>query len=118
MTTTRTPNIMAAAFACALTSITTIAHAASGERAESAPRLILQITVDQLRGDLPNRYLRQMGDGGFRYLLEEGVVYADAPHAHANSEPIVGHTTLSTGAHPAAHGIMRNENTHLTFMVF
>ena len=46
--------------------------------AASAPRLVLQITVDQLRGDLPGRYLAQMGEGGFRYLLENGVVFADA----------------------------------------
>ncbi len=38
------------------------------------PRLVLQITVDQLRGDLPARYLDRMGEGGFRYLLNEGVV--------------------------------------------
>ena len=73
-----------------------------------APRLVLQITVDQLRGDLPRRYLKQMGQGGFRYLLEHGVVYTDAHHAHANTETIVGHATLATGAHPAAHGLIGN----------
>ena len=29
-----------------------------------------QITVDQLRGDLPGRYLKNMGEGGYRYLKE------------------------------------------------
>ncbi len=48
---------------------------------KSAPKLILQITVDQLRGDLPRRYLRKMGPGGFRYLLENGVIYENAHHA-------------------------------------
>ena len=63
------------------------------------PRLILQVTVDQLRGDLPTRYFDRLGDGGFRYLWDSGVVYRDAHHAHANTETIVGHTTLATGAH-------------------
>lgn len=72
------------------------------------PRLILQITVDQLRGDLPRRYLPKMGAGGFRYLLESGVVYENAHHAHANTETIVGHATLATGAHPANHGLVGN----------
>jgi hypothetical protein len=72
------------------------------------PRLILQITVDQLRGDLPGRYLDRMGEGGFRYLLEEGVVYRDAQHAHAMTETIVGHATLATGAYPSAHGLVGN----------
>ena len=42
------------------------------------PKLILQITVDQLRADLPERFLDRMGEGGFRYLLERGVVFKDA----------------------------------------
>ena len=65
------------------------------------PKLILQITVDQLRGDLPQRFLDRMEKGGFRYLFDQGVVYRDAHHAHANTETIVGHATLATGAHPA-----------------
>jgi predicted AlkP superfamily pyrophosphatase or phosphodiesterase len=73
-----------------------------------APKLILQITVDQLRGDLPGRYLDRMGDGGFRYLMQQGIWYANAHHAHANTETVVGHTTLATGAYPAAHGMVAN----------
>lgn len=73
-----------------------------------APKLVLQITVDQLRGDMPGRYLHKMGKGGFRYLLENGVVYENAHHSHANTETIVGHTTLATGAIPADHGLVGN----------
>jgi predicted AlkP superfamily pyrophosphatase or phosphodiesterase len=76
--------------------------------ADKPPRLVLQITVDQLRGDLPARYLDKMGKGGFRYLLSEGVVYENAHHAHSNTETIVGHATLATGAHPADHGLIGN----------
>ncbi len=72
------------------------------------PRLVLQITVDQLRGDLPTRYFDRLGEGGLRYLWENGTVYADAHHSHANTETIVGHTTLATGAYPAAHGMIGN----------
>jgi predicted AlkP superfamily pyrophosphatase or phosphodiesterase len=68
----------------------------------------LQITVDQLRGDLPTRYYERLGDGGFRYLWENGVVYRNAHHAHANTETIVGHATLATGAHPSGHGMVGN----------
>ncbi len=73
-----------------------------------APRLIVQITVDQLRGDLPTRYRDRLGEGGFRYLLEHGVHYANAHFQHATTETIVGHTTLATGAHPSAHGMVAN----------
>jgi predicted AlkP superfamily pyrophosphatase or phosphodiesterase len=74
----------------------------------TAPKLILQITVDQLRGDLPTRYYERLGEGGIRYLWENGVVYRNAHHAHANTETIVGHATLATGAHPSAHGMVGN----------
>ena len=76
--------------------------------AQEQPKLVLQITVDQLRADLPTRYYDRLGDGGFRYLWESGVVYRNAHHAHANTETIVGHTTLATGAHPSVHGMIAN----------
>ncbi len=80
-----------------------------GTAVPQAPRLVLQITVDQLRGDMITRIIGdRLSERGFRYLLQEGVVFADAHHAHANTETIVGHTTLATGAHPADHGMIGN----------
>ncbi|MGW8267676.1 MAG: alkaline phosphatase family protein, partial [Longimicrobiales bacterium] len=79
-----------------------------GPGQDPEPRLILQITVDQLRGDLPLRHYDRFGEGGFRYLVEQGTVYRDAHHAHANTETVVGHVTLATGAHPSAHGMVGN----------
>lgn len=98
-----TPPFLAVSLFCALAFTATLARAA-----EPAPRLVLQITVDQLRGDLPGRYLKNMGEGGYRYLMEHGIWYADAHHAHANTETIVGHATLATGADPSAHGMIGN----------
>lgn len=80
-----------------------VAHAA-----EAPPKLVLQITVDQLRGDLIDRYGAGFVEGGFRYLLENGAVFSNAHHRHANTETIVGHTTISTGADPAIHGMVAN----------
>ena len=77
--------------------------------AESAtPKLVVQITVDQLRGDLPMRYRERLGKGGFRYLLEQGTHYSNAHYRHANTETAVGHATLVTGADPSRHGIVSN----------
>lgn len=81
---------------------------AYAQNSGNRPKLILQITVDQLRGDLPTRYYDRLGEGGFRYLLESGIVYRNAHHAHANTETIVGHATLATGAHPSHHGMVGN----------
>ena len=74
----------------------------------AAPKLILQITVDQLRGDLPEKYMKNMPEGGFRYLKEKGIWYANAHYGHTNTETVVGHTTLATGADPAEHGMVSN----------
>ncbi len=76
--------------------------------AQDKPKLVLQITVDQLRGDLPTRFYDRLGEGGFKYLWEQGLVYENAHHAHANTETIVGHVTLATGTYPSIHGMTGN----------
>jgi predicted AlkP superfamily pyrophosphatase or phosphodiesterase len=75
---------------------------------ESRVKLVLQITIDGLRADLLNRYRNRFAEGGFRYLLDEGAVYTNAHYQHANTETIVGHTTLATGAFPSEHGMIGN----------
>jgi hypothetical protein len=77
--------------------------------ATDRPKLILQITIDQLRGDLPFRYRDRLGEGGFRYLMRQGTWYASAHHPHSFTETVVGHTTLATGAYPSRHGMIANK---------
>ncbi|WP_411572529.1 alkaline phosphatase family protein [Tropicimonas sp. TH_r6] len=55
-----------------------------------------------------SRYGASFVPDGFRRLTEGGVWYTDAHHLHANTETIVGHATLATGAHPAEHGMIGN----------
>jgi hypothetical protein len=81
----------------------TIAHAEATQ-----PKLVVQITVDGLRGDLIERYKHNFGQGGFRYLMDEGIYYKNANYEHANTETIVGHVSLATGAPPAVHGMVGN----------
>lgn len=76
---------------------------------QKAPKLVVQITVDQLRGDLPMRFRNRLPPGGFRYLLEQGTHYVNAHYRHANTETAVGHATLVTGADPSHHGIVAND---------
>jgi predicted AlkP superfamily pyrophosphatase or phosphodiesterase len=79
-------------------------------KAQSAPeiRLVLQITVDGLRGDLLDRYQAGFGKDGFCYLMKQGAVYTNAHYQHANTETIVGHATLATGTFPSQHGMIGN----------
>ncbi|RJG49918.1 alkaline phosphatase family protein [Motilimonas pumila] len=79
-----------------------------GAAAQSQPKLVLQITVDALRGDLEQRFRHNMGEGGFNYLLDKGIYYDNAHYQHANTETIVGHVSLATGAPPKVHGMVGN----------
>ncbi len=71
-------------------------------------KLVLQITIDGLRGDLTQRYEKGFGEDGFKYLLNNGIHYTDAHYQYANTETIVGHTTLATGTFPSQHGMIGN----------
>ncbi|CAH7306291.1 Alkaline phosphatase; Type I phosphodiesterase/nucleotide pyrophosphatase precursor [Vibrio chagasii] len=76
--------------------------------AAEKPDLVLQITVDGLRADLIERYKHNFGEGGFRYLMDDGTYYTNANYQHGNTETIVGHVSLATGAPPSVHGMVGN----------
>ncbi|MEE9500519.1 MAG: hypothetical protein V3V48_00435, partial [Candidatus Aminicenantaceae bacterium] len=44
---------------------------AVAETVHGKPKLVLQITVDQMRGDFPMRYKDRLGEDGLRYLMEK-----------------------------------------------
>ena len=62
---------------CLVLSIFLALVCGSTESLAKPPRLILQVTVDQLRGDLIYRHLDQFGEGGFRYLVKNGTVWEE-----------------------------------------
>lgn len=73
------------------------------------PKLVLQLVVDQLRGDLIHQHQSQFGSGGFNYLLSHGIDYHNAHHPHANTTTCAGHATIATGSYPSLHGVVDNE---------
>ena len=75
---------------------------------ESSPRLLLLLTIDQGRGDYLERF-RPALSGGLAWLVDEGVVFTDAHHAHAYTVTAAGHAALSTGRHPASSGMVGND---------
>ncbi len=94
----------------ALSSLSAVSKSlADNKNKINKPKLVVQITVDQLRGDLPLRVQQSLPLGGFRYLLEQGTYYKNAHYGHANTETAVGHATLVTGADPSRHGIVAND---------
>lgn len=96
------------AAASCLAAFSALCSPAAPAAASPAPQLVLQITVDQLRGDLLPRYRDRLGPAGFRLLLDRGVYYANAHYDTANTITCSGHAVLVTGADVAQHGIVGN----------
>ena len=84
------------------------AASTEGDRRQEEPKLILAITIDGLRGDAPF-YAERFGPGGFRYLMEQGVVYDNAPfsldHVHGGRPCHAAHPRR----HPQARGLAGND---------
>lgn len=76
--------------------------------ASEPPKLVLQITVDQLRGDMLSRYRDRFGAGGFGRLIQHGTWYTNAHYGTGNTFTASGHAVLVTGADTSEHGMVAN----------
>ncbi len=80
--------------------------AASSARA--APKLVLVVSVDQMRADYLDKYGPRFR-GAFKTLYEEGAVFTDAHHRHVPTETAPGHAAILTGRSPDRTGIVAND---------
>src|SRR2546427_7713293 len=71
------------------------------------PKLLVVITVDQLRPDYLDRYRTQL-NGGLAMLVKQGGDFTEAYQDHAVTETAPGHSTILSGRWPAHTGIIRN----------
>lgn len=71
------------------------------------PKLIVAISVDQFSAGLFDQY-RAHFSGGLRTMSEHGVAFPNGYQSHAATETCPGHSTILTGRHPAATGIVAN----------
>lgn len=86
----------------ALISFTTLtAQRPAGE----VPKLVVAITIDQLRGDYLEMFRHTFGNKGFNRLLNEGLVYSNIRYDFPNLDKASTITTIFTGANPSYHGI-------------
>lgn len=72
------------------------------------PRLVLMVSVDQMRFDYLTRF-KPLFRGGFRMMWERGAIFSNAQYAYANTETGPGHSVLLTGRYPSHSGIVANE---------
>lgn len=90
-------------FLSALLFISIIASAKS-----PTPKLIVFISIDQMRPDYFERY-GHLFTGGLKRLYSQGIVYENADLNFAASETGPGHAALGTGCYPGKSGILGNE---------
>lgn len=95
--------------AMALATAATLLLGSQASAAKEPVNLVLQVTVDQLRGDMPLRFKDRFGEGGFRYLMDKGIHYTNAHYGHSTTFTAVGHATLYTGGYAAQHGLAGND---------
>lgn len=82
------------------------ATAAAAQPMQTAPQLVLAVSIDQLSSDLFAQY-REHFTGGFARLLS-GAVFPSGFQSHAATETCPGHSTILTGVRPARNGIIAN----------
>jgi predicted AlkP superfamily pyrophosphatase or phosphodiesterase len=83
------------------------AAAVTTTTAPPAPKLIVAISVDQFSAGLFDQY-RSHFTGGLRTMADHGVAFPNGYQSHAATETCPGHSTILTGRHPAATGIVAN----------
>jgi predicted AlkP superfamily pyrophosphatase or phosphodiesterase len=77
--------------------------------AQSRPKLVVGIVVDQMRYDYLHKYMEDYGEGGFRKLLSEGYSFDNAAYNFVPTYTGPGHASIYTGTTPARHGIVAND---------
>lgn len=75
--------------------------------APARPRLVVVVSVDQMRYDYLVRF-RSLFTGGFKTLLERGAVFSNARYRHANCETGPGHSVILSGRNGWRSGIVAN----------
>lgn len=72
------------------------------------PKLIIGITIDQLRGDYLDLFQHSFSERGFKRLLNEGLVYQNINFNFPNIDDASAIATIYTGASPFYNGIIGN----------
>lgn len=75
----------------------------------NVPKVVVNITIDQLRSDYMNAFLPMYGEGGFKKLLKEGRVYSHAEYPQSNLNRAACISTIATGTIPYDHGIIAEQ---------
>ncbi|HEY0712951.1 MAG TPA: alkaline phosphatase family protein, partial [Polyangia bacterium] len=81
--------------------------AVAAPKTVSPPKLIVLLSVDQMRADYADQYGKAWKKG-LRRLYREGAVFTASRFPYLNTITCAGHSTIGTGAYPHRHGMVLN----------
>jgi predicted AlkP superfamily pyrophosphatase or phosphodiesterase len=99
--------LLCAALTLSLTSPFSAQTAQPASRSR-APKLIVLISIDQMRGDYIDKFQHQWSKG-LKRLITEGAWFRQADYPYYNNVTCAGHASISTGTVPAVHGMVLNQ---------
>ena len=76
---------------------------------QQAPKLVVFITIDQLRGDYLDYFKGFFGEQGFKRLMNDGIVYRHIQFEFSNIDQSSAFATIFTGSNPCYHSITGNK---------
>ena len=80
----------------------------SAQQIAELPKLVVGITVDQLRGDYLTYLYNAFGEKGFKRLIQNGLLYENVDFKFDHPERSSAMATLYTGTYPSYNGIIAN----------
>ncbi len=94
-----------------LTSLVTMLTMQSNSRvvAQDLPKLVVCISVDQLRGELLNGLKPMMSEEGFRRLLAGGLYFPSVDFPLVKNNAVASTASIHTGLLPSGHGVIANQ---------
>jgi len=72
------------------------------------PKLVVLVSIDQMRGDYIDRFLHQWSKG-LKRLIADGAWFRQADYPYYNTVTCPGHASIGTGTVPAVHGMVLNQ---------
>ena len=95
-----------------LLSALVLANEAGAQTVPQAPKLVVSITVDELRTDHLETFAPLYNAYGLRRMLTEGAFYTNASYSFTPVDRASAAASLSTGTTPYYHGVTGEEPLH------
>lgn len=79
-----------------------------GQSLPAAPKLVVGLTIDQLRTDYLEAFSSLYGEKGFKRLWKEGRVFYNAEYTFSGVDRASAIAAIYTGTTPSVNGIIAN----------